>query len=151
MHLSEMPEVMIWPETEYVFVEKQGPFQVNAPQAWHAAHALADALRKRNRITGYLSLYKVHTQIYRAGFALDAPPVELPARLSYEHFKGGKYSRFVLKGPYSELPRATGRVFEIVTERAIEQRDDFCIEYYVTDPRTTAEENLITEILIPTA
>jgi len=48
------------------------------------------------------------------------------------------------------LPEASGRVFEMVEEKKIQMRDDFCIENYANDPRTTPEEQLITEILIPT-
>jgi DNA gyrase inhibitor GyrI len=151
MNLTESPEILAWPETDYVFVEKIGPFQFTAPQAWENAHALSEALSKKNKITAYISLYKVQPQVYRAGFALGVPPVSLPEGLSYEKFRGGKYSRFVLTGPYSDLPKASGRVFEIVAEKGIRQRDDYCIEYYVNDPRTNPEEKLITEILIPTA
>jgi effector-binding domain-containing protein len=52
----------------------------------------------------------------------------------------------VLTGPYSDLPAATGRVFEIVAQRGMVLRSDFCIESYVSDPRTTPEEKLVTEI-----
>jgi effector-binding domain-containing protein len=55
-----------------------------------------------------------------------------------------------LTGSYSNLPQASGRVFEIVSEKKIKLRDDYCIEHYVNDPRTTPEEQLVTEILIPT-
>jgi predicted transcriptional regulator YdeE len=151
MKLTENPEVVIWPETHYVFVEKVGSFMQAAGQAWQAAHSFAPALSEHNQITRYMSLYKVGPKIYRAGFGLSAAPVELPEGLAYELFDGGKYSRFVLNGPYSDLPQASGRVFEIVAERKIQQRDDFCIENYVNDPRTTPEDQLITEILIPTA
>lgn len=150
MNLTEVPELMIWPETDYVFVDKVGPFQFNAPQAWGQAHELLPPLMAHNQVTGYLSLYKVLPQIYRAGFALEGPPQKLPEGLKYERFNGGRYSRFVLTGPYDLLPKASARVFEIVAERGIAQRDDFCIEYYVTDPRVTPPENLMTEILIPT-
>ena len=34
LKLTEEPEVVTWPETRYVFVEKVGPFQSTAPQAW---------------------------------------------------------------------------------------------------------------------
>jgi DNA gyrase inhibitor GyrI len=105
---------------------------------------------EQNKITGYLSLYKIAPQIYRAGVALAAAPKDLPEGLSYEKFKGGKYSRFVLTGPYSNLPQACGRVFQIVADTQISLRDDFGIENYVTDPRTTPEEQLVTEILVPT-
>ena len=150
MNLTETPEIMAWPETHYVFVEKIGPIPLNAPKAWQEAHAFSEALARHNTVTGHISLYKMQPQIYRAGFVLQDPPAQLPQGLNYEKFQGGKYSRFVLTGPYSELGRATTRVFEIVLERAIQQRDDYCIEYYVNDPKVTPEDKLITEILIPT-
>ena len=150
MNLTEIPEIIVWPETHYVCVEKIGPIPFHAPKAWEEAHARADALARHNKITGYMSLYKMQPQIYMAGFALEDPPTQLPPGLKYEKFKGGKYSRFVLTGPYSQLPGATTRVFEIVLERAIQQRDGYCIEYYVNDSRVTPEDKLITEILIPT-
>jgi len=150
MSLNEKPEIVMWPETHYVFVERIGPFMQNAPQAWQSAHTLVSALLEHNKITGYMSLYKAGPLAYRAGFALDAPPVELPEGLAYEKFAGGKYVRFVLTGSYRQLGQASGRVFEIAAEKKIEQRDDYNIENYLNDPRVTPEDQLITEILIPT-
>lgn len=150
MNLTEQPEIVNWPETHYVFVEKVGPFMNTAQQAWQNAHEFVPELSKNNKITGYMSLYKVGPQVYRAGFALATAPVELPAGLSYEKFAGGKYSRFVLTGSYRQLPQASGRVFELMAEKEIQVRDDFNIENYVNDPKTTPEDQLITDILIPT-
>ncbi len=98
-----------------------------------------------------MSLYKVAPQIYRAGVALATAPRDLPEGLAHEKFPGGKYSRFVLTGSFSNLPEACGRVFQIVAETKIPLRDDFGIENYVSDPHTTPEDQLITEILVPTA
>jgi DNA gyrase inhibitor GyrI len=152
LQLTEVPEVVNWPETHYVFIEKVGPFQNTAPQAWQQLHQLIPKLAEQSKITGYMSLYKVAPQIYRAGVALAAAPTnDLLEGLAYEKLPGGKYSRFVLTGPYSNLPEACGRVFQIVAESKLPLRDDFNIENYVTDPRTTPEEQLITEILVPTA
>ena len=151
MNLTEDPDILTWPETHYVFVEKTGPFMKIAPEAWGIAHSFLPQLSEHNKITGYMSLYKMQPNIYRAGFALAAPPVELPAGLEYEKFSGGRYSRFVLTGPYSLLGQATGRVFEIVSKNGIMMRMDYCIENYVNDPRKTPPEELVTEILIPTA
>ena len=150
MNLTEQPEIVNWPETHYVFVEKIGPFMNTAQQAWQNAHEFVPELSKNNKITGYLSLYKVGPQVYRAGFALKTAPVELPAGLSYEKFAGGKYRRFVVTGSYRQLPQASGRVFELMAEKEIQVRDDFNIENYVNDPKTTPEDQLITDILIPT-
>ena len=88
-------------------------------------------------------------QIYCAGVALAGPPAKLPEGITYLEFKGGKYSRFVLTGPYSNLGRATGRVMELIAETKLPLRDDYFIENYVNDPKTTPEEQLITQILVP--
>ncbi|HEX4021552.1 MAG TPA: GyrI-like domain-containing protein [Acidobacteriaceae bacterium] len=150
MQLTEEPEIVTWPEIHYVFIEKIGPFQESAPQAWQSLHPLVPAIAEHNEITGYTSLYKVGPKIYRAGVSLAAAPEDLPEGLAYTKFNGGKYSRFVLTGPYSDLPEASCRVSQIVSERKIQVRDDWCIENYVNDPRTTPEEQVITEILAPT-
>ena len=97
-----------------------------------------------------MSLYKTGPKIYRAGVAVAAEPKNLPENVRYEKFKGGKYSKFVLTGSYANLPQASGRVFEIIAEKKIQMRDDYCIENYTNDPRTTPQDQLVTEILIPT-
>jgi len=150
MQLNLEPQIVNWPEMHYVFVERIGPFQQNAPQAWQTLHPLIPAVSQQSRITGFTSLYKLGQQIYRAGVSLAAAPTQLPESLKYEKFHGGKYSRFVLTGPYSNLPEASGRVMQAVSEKKIAVRDDFFIENYVNDPRSTPEDQLITEILVPT-
>jgi effector-binding domain-containing protein len=151
MNLTEDPEIVHWPETHYVFIESTGPFHKIAPEAWQTAVSLVPLLTERNQITGRMSLYKMNPNVYRAGFVLPQPPFKLPPEFKYEKFAGGKYSKFVLTGPYSELPQASGRVWEIVSKNDTMVRADFAIEYYVNDPMTTREEKLVTEILIPTA
>jgi effector-binding domain-containing protein len=151
MNLTEMPEVVDFPETHYVFVEKSGHFPKICPEAWQIAHSLVPLLKEHNQITGYMSLYRMSPDVYRAGFALAEKPKNLPPELKYEDFAGGAYSKFVLTGSYSQLPQATGRVWEIVSKNNIMVRSDFAIENYVNDPRTTPEDKLVTEILIPTA
>ena len=150
MNLTETPEIVTWPTIHYVFIEKTGPFQTTAGQAWQEVHKLVPKISENNKVTGYTSLYKIGPKIYRAGVSIAEPPKSLPEGLEYSEFKGGKYSQFVLTGSYSNLPQASGRVFEIVAERKIQVRDDFCIENYVSDPRTTPEEQWVTQILIPT-
>ncbi len=77
--------------------------------------------------------------------------MKLPPDLTYMKFAGGKYSRFVLTGPYANLGPASGRVMELIAQTELPLRDDFFIENYVNDPRTTPEDQLITEILVPTS
>lgn len=150
MKLTEEAEIVTWPEMHYVFVEKIGPFMTSAPEAWQQLHKLTGAIAEHNKVTGYTSLYKLSPKIYRAGVSVAEEPKNLPADVQSTRFKGGQYSRFVLTGPFSDLPEASRRVFEIVSERKIQLRDDYCIENYVNDPRTTPEEQLITQIFVPT-
>jgi effector-binding domain-containing protein len=151
MNLNEHPELITRPEMHYVFVERVGPFMQNAGAAWQEAHKLAPALRENNQMTGYMALYKIGPKIYRAGFSIAADPVKVPEGMKYEKFPGGKYVRFVLTGPYTDLPQASGRAWEIVGEKKVEVRNDFAIENYVNDPSVTPADQLITHIMIPTA
>ena len=82
MNLTEIPEIVNWPETHYVFIEKVGPFQKNAPEAWGSVHPSVPKILEHNKVTGYMSLYKVAPQIYRAGVSLDAAPKICPKAFS---------------------------------------------------------------------
>ena len=149
MNLTEELEIIQWPATHYVFVEKSGPFMKTAPEAWGQAHGLLPLLMEQNQVKGYMSLYKMGPDVYRAGFALEAAAEHLPEGLRYELFPGGAYYRFTLTGPYSDLPQASGRVFAIASEKNLMLRQAYCIENYVKDPRTTPAAELVTEILLP--
>ena len=151
MKLTENPETVTWPEMNYVFVEKIGPFMTSAPEAWQQLHKVTDAIAEHNQITGYTSLYKVGPKIYRAGVSVAEEPKNLPAGVEATRFEGGKYSQFVLTGRFADLSEASRRVFENVAEKKIPLRDDFCIEHYVTDPRETPEDQNVIEIAVPTA
>ena len=149
MDLTEQPTIVHWPATHYLFIEKSGAFAQTAPQAWQELHGHLGELASDIVITGYVSLYKM-PGTYRAGVSLAAAPRTFPASFAYEFFAGGKYSRFVLKGSYANLGPASGRVWQVVAESKLPLREDWAIENYVKDPRSTAEEDLVTEILIPT-
>jgi effector-binding domain-containing protein len=151
MNLTVLPEIVTRPEAHYVFLERVGPFPSVAPQAWQDVLQIAPSVSEHNQITGAMALYKMGPNVYRAGFSLSAPPQKLPQDVQYARLVGGKYTRFVLTGAYSNLPEASGRVWSIVGEKQIQVRDDFAVENYLSDPKTTPEEKLITQILIPTA
>ena len=80
---------------------------------------------------------------------MTSKPDTVPPGTDYTLFKGGKYARFVLTGPYDELGPASARVWELVNERRLKLRPDFAIEHYVNDPMKTPEDKLVTEILVP--
>ena len=150
-NLTQKPDLKEWPVSHFVYVEKVGPFMQTAQDAWQEFHKAFPEIAKDSKVLGTMALYKVQPQmIYRAGAMLEAEPKSLPAGFKYEKFEGGKYSRFVLNGSYSQLPEASGRVFELVSELKIPVREGFFIEHYANDPSKTPEEKLVTEILIPT-
>ena len=148
--LTQEPETINFPAAHYVFVERTGNIPTNAPKAWKTVEHLAAEILKHNQITGAAAFYKPTQGIYRAGFMLNGPPVNLPAELTYERISGGKYARFTLTGPFDQLPEANTRAFGIVAANKIPLRDDFNIEHYLTDPRTTPADQNVTAILFPT-
>ena len=145
------PETVNWPESHFVFVELIGSIPENAQKAWKTIEPLIPQIAAKNQMTGAAAIYKPGAGIYRAGFLLAAAAVDLPEGVQYEKVKCGKYARFLLNGPYDQLPGATQKAFDIVAEKRIVLRDDFNIEHYITDPRTTPQEQSITEILFPLA
>jgi TetR/AcrR family transcriptional regulator, transcriptional repressor for nem operon len=149
LQLALSTDTVFWPETHYVFIERIGPPPVIAAQTWANLHQLVPAIGRNSTIKAFLSLYKMKEQVYRAGVSLSAAPSGLPAGLGYEIFRGGKYHRFIYTGPYSRLGEATTRAVQTVRERNLSVRDDYSIEHYVTDPKTTPEDELVTEILFP--
>jgi predicted transcriptional regulator YdeE len=151
LNLTQEPETVTWPETHYVFVERIGNIPDNAQKVWKTAEDFAPAIGAHNQITGAAALYKPVQGIYRAGFLLAAAPVNLPTGLAYEKLNAGKYACFKLTGPFPQLPEANTRAFAIVAEKKIVLRDDFNIEHYITDPRTTPADENVTEILFPRA
>src|SRR2546422_10720802 len=107
MRLTEKPEIVTWPETHYLHIEKTGPFQDTAGPAWKTLHQLVPKILERNKITGYMSLYKIApAMIYRAGVAETATPTEIPSVLQDIKVQGRNQSPFVLNGPHSTLPEA---------------------------------------------
>jgi effector-binding domain-containing protein len=145
MKLTEEPDVVAWPQTPYVFIEKTGPFQKTGPQAWQELHQQVSRITENNQIKGHSSLYKMSPNTYRAGVSVAGPARDLPEGLEYTVFEGGKYSRFLLTGSYSNRHQASRRVFEIVSKKELPLRLDYCIENYANDPRNTPQEDLVTE------
>lgn len=151
MKLITTPDLTQFSETHYVFIEKIGPFQETAMAAWQELHKHLDTLGAKHEISALFSQYKVQPQmIYRAGVALDKKPDTLPEGFKYENFKGGLYKRYTLIGGYQNLPEACGVVFAQIEREKVAVRDDWFLENYINNPKVRKEDELVTEILIPT-
>ena len=157
MNLTTEFETITRPLTHYVFLENNGPFAEVAPLLWDNLIPLLPAIGRDN-IRGFLGLSGIdktklgeETMIYQAGVALAQRPGRLPAGVRHRTVPNGKYARFLLVGPYSHIWMAFDRIFKTLAEKKVELRAEFCIENYLNDPRTTPEDQLQTELLIPIA
>ena len=157
MNLTTDFEVINRPLTHYVFLENQGPFAEVAPPLWNQLLPLLPQLDQQN-IREYLGLSGIdktrlgeETMIYEAGVSVGKSPNKLPGGLRKRRIKSGQYARFLLTGPYSHIWMAFDRIFKILAEKKVELRPEFCIENYLNDPRSTPEDQLKTELLIPIA
>ena len=74
MNLKETAEIVTWPETHYVFVERTGLIPKNAPLTWQEFQQFVPQLKGNAEVTGFLSLYKMEPPVYRAGASVAAKP-----------------------------------------------------------------------------
>ena len=157
MNLSPEFETVTRPLTHFVFLETQGPFPEVAPPLWDKLLPLVPRLDEQH-ILEYLGLSGIdktkvgeETMIYQAGVVVPGELRKLPAGLRHRAVKSGKYARFLLTGPYTQIWMAFDRIFQTLAEAKVELRPEFCIENYVNDPRVTPEDQLRTELLVPIA
>ncbi len=148
-------ETVTRPLTHYVFMEKRGPFAEVAPPLWNELQPMVPRL-DQSQVREFLGVSGIDknragedAMIYQAGVGLASKPAKLPAGLQHRAIPSGKYARFVLTGPYTQIWQAFDRVFKTLAERKVELRPEFCIENYLNDPRVTPEDQLLTEILVP--
>lgn len=149
MNLTQTPGTVEWPETHYVFVERQGPFQPNAQQAWMEFHRLLPMLHSGNTGRVFCAMYQMGPSRYRAGVGVPKQPESVPEGMAYERLEGGRYVKFTVVGSYMQLPQASGKVWQAVEEQGVALRADWAIEHYVNNPQQVPEAELITEILVP--
>ncbi|MBV9341168.1 MAG: hypothetical protein JO159_09800 [Acidobacteria bacterium] len=75
MNLTETAEIVIWPETHYVFAERKGSIPKNAPLTWQEFQESVPQLKSNFAVTRFLSLYKMEPPVYRAGASVAAKPL----------------------------------------------------------------------------
>jgi len=157
MSLTPNFEAITRPLTHYVFLEKRGPFAEVAPPLWNDLMPLLPPLNQQ-QIREYLGVSGIdkskpgeESMIYQAGVACGEKPEKLFNGLQHRAIKPGKYARFLLTGPYSQIWPAFDRIFQTLADKKVELRPEFCIENYLNDPRCTPEQQLQTELLVPIA
>jgi AraC family transcriptional regulator len=155
VNLTPEFESVTRPLTHYVFLEKRGPFAEVAPPLWNELMPFLQGMDPQSirEFLGISGIDKTRSgedaMIYQAGVALAREPANLPPALQSRTIKSGPYARFLLTGPYSQIWMAFDRIFKTLAEKKVELRPEFCIENYLNDPRTTPEDQLLTELLVP--
>ena len=86
---------------------------------------------------------------YQAGVPVDAEPKgPLPEGIAAGKSPEGRALKFVHRGSYDAMDSTYEAITNYLDERKLEARDLF-VEYYVTDPLTTQEDNLVIEVYVP--
>jgi len=116
--LTQEPQIVTWPEMHYVFIEKIGPFQNTAPQAWQEVHPLFRDFGTQQNHGVHEPLQSRSKALSRRG-SLAAEPKNLPANLTYRNSKA-QVQPFVLTGSYANCRRLLAAFFEIVAEKKIQ-------------------------------
>lgn len=151
MNLTATPDVVSFSPKLIVYVEKVGPFMKTARAAWEEVLAQMPNVENQVQVLGTMAIFQMKPElIYRAAIVVDAKPETLPAGTQFMEFAGGKYSKFTLRGSYMQLPSAWGSTMANVEKLKIQTADHFYVENYANSPKVTAEEDLITELMIPT-
>jgi DNA gyrase inhibitor GyrI len=165
MNLSR-GEVIDFPESDCLYLEKHGPFMETAPQVWPELHQiLSTSQLKKAFMKSMVGLSHVDPHLgdddekkytYQAGVILAPSSIAslvhdtIPSELKSRKIAAGKFLKFLLTGPYSQLGEAYPLAISILHENGYEGRDEeFCMEIYLNTPDDTAEENLQTEIYLP--
>jgi effector-binding domain-containing protein len=86
---------------------------------------------------------------FQAGFPVpEAPKGALPEGLAVGKSPEGRALKFIHRGSYDAMDSTYEAITNHLDERRLEAKDLF-VEYYVTDPLTTQEDNLVIEVYVP--
>ena len=86
---------------------------------------------------------------YQAGVPIAAEPKgALPEGMAVGKSPEGRALKFIHRGSYDAMDSTYEAITNHLDEKRLEARDLF-VEYYVTDPLTTPEENLVIEVYVP--
>jgi len=86
---------------------------------------------------------------FQAGIPVpEAPKGALPEGLAIGKSPEGKALKFLHRGSYDAMDATYEAITNHLDERRLEAKDLF-VEFYVTDPLTTKEDDLVIEVYVP--
>jgi len=154
--LSRQPEIVNGPTSTFVYLEAKGDFMKIAHPLWQQLHDVAHGKLEKDKMARMmgLSLMEAGAGVpggtYQAGFEYRGEPTKaLPLGMKVRHLDGGRYARFLMRGPYAHLAVAYPLAMQRVAEAGLKMRHAFFMEAYLNTPEDTEESELLTEIFIP--
>ena len=86
---------------------------------------------------------------FQAGIPVaEAPKGPLPEGLAVGKSPDGKALKFIHRGSYDAMDSTYEAITNHLDEKRFEAKDLF-VEYYITDPLATQEDNLVIEVYVP--
>ena len=86
---------------------------------------------------------------FQAGIPVaEAPKGALPEGLAVGKSPEGRALKFIHRGSYDAMDSTYEAITNHLDEKRLEAKDLF-VEYYMTDPLTTQEDNLVIEVYVP--
>ena len=86
---------------------------------------------------------------FQAGVPVtEAPKGPLPEGLAVGRSPEGRALKFIHRGSYDAMDSTYEAITNHLDEKRLEARDLF-VEFYLTDPLTTPEDNLVIEVYVP--
>ena len=86
---------------------------------------------------------------FQAGIPVaEAPKGPLPDGLVVGNSPDGRALKFIHRGSYDAMDSTYEAITNHLDEKRLEAKDLF-VEYYLTDPLTTQEDNLVIEVYVP--
>ncbi len=155
--INMKPEIIEFEKTTVICARAFGTYAEAAPEAWSQIMKFAYSnklMKKGVRMFGIShddpNITEPNNIRYDACVDIDAN-IDKEANLRKSTVSGGKYAKFLHKGPYENFQETYTHIFnEWLPESNYRLRDDPCFEIYLNkDPRRTKPENLKTEIYIP--
>jgi effector-binding domain-containing protein len=156
--ISEKPEMYVSKDEFYLYLEKNGPFDQSAGEAWrefHKVHSTMQLKMQPNHMQAY-SIMDESKQgddkyTYQAGLTFDKKVDNVPPELKIRPVKAGKtYASFTYKGPYDGLKQAYPAALAALPKNGLKlQKNELIMERYLNTPQDTKPEDLMTVLLFP--